>query len=272
MTNENINKIPKIIHYCWFGDKEKPELVQMCINSWKTQLSDYEIREWNNEDLSKCTVQFVQDAAEAKKWAFVADYFRFYAVYNFGGIYFDTDHEVVSNLDKFLKDDFFTGYENASGSVLPFASLFGAKPKHQIVEDMLHEYENSSFIIKGEYNLKTVNQRFTDLLSEKYNFKKPYNENKTVEFAPNSFIYPSNYFCKEDSKYVIHHFAGSWVDDVRNFWTVNFPFGFNLKFYICKEETKKDNKLPEDEFVLIKFRKNKKRYIVITIGQKRSKQ
>ena len=86
------NNIPKIIHYCQFGNSPKTKLVKKCIASWQKYLPEYEIREWNNADILNCNNQYVQEAYKAKKWAFISDYFRLYALYNYGGIYFDTDN------------------------------------------------------------------------------------------------------------------------------------------------------------------------------------
>ena len=101
----------KVIHYCWFGGKPLPKLAKKCIKSWKKYLPDYEIKEWNekNFDINMCP--FVKGAYENKKWAFVADYARMYALYNEGGIYFDTDMEIINNVDFLKEKDVFIGYE-----------------------------------------------------------------------------------------------------------------------------------------------------------------
>lgn len=126
--------IPKIIHYCWFGNKPKPDFVKQCINSWKKYLPDYEIREWNDEDLKHCNNLYVQEAYKAKKYAFISDYFRLYALYNRGGIYFDTDNEIFKPFDEFLNLDFFSGYENWNGYISPFTAVVGAKKGNKIIK------------------------------------------------------------------------------------------------------------------------------------------
>ena len=104
--------IPKIIHYCWFGGKPFPSAVQKCIDSWKKYLPDYEIREWNetNYDLDKC--KFAKEAYDQKKWAFVTDFVRLDVVYQYGGIYFDTDVEVIKSFDDLLNNKAFLGFDD----------------------------------------------------------------------------------------------------------------------------------------------------------------
>ena len=104
--------IPKIIHYCWFGGKPLPELAQKCIASWKKYCPDYEIKEWNESNFNLNSCDYVREAYEAKKWAFITDYVRLYAMVTEGGIYMDTDVEVIKPLDPFLKHKAFSGFED----------------------------------------------------------------------------------------------------------------------------------------------------------------
>ena len=98
--------IPKKIHYVWVGTAEKPDSVIKCIESWKKYCPDYEIIEWGNEEFEKIKNKYARQAFENKKWAFVSDYIRLYALYNHGGIYLDTDVEITQNIDRFLVHDF----------------------------------------------------------------------------------------------------------------------------------------------------------------------
>ena len=108
----NNYEIPKIIHYCWFGKKDKPELVKRCIKSWENNLNDYKIIEWNEDTFDINSNKFVKQAYEAGKFAFVSDYVRVYALYNYGGIYMDTDVEVYRTFSKdILKNESFWGFE-----------------------------------------------------------------------------------------------------------------------------------------------------------------
>jgi mannosyltransferase OCH1-like enzyme len=104
--------IPKVIHYCWFGGKPLPELAKKCIASWKKKCPDYEIKEWNETNFDLSSNRYLQEAIKMKKWAFASDYIRLAVLYNEGGIYLDTDVEILKPLDKFLRHDFFTNFEN----------------------------------------------------------------------------------------------------------------------------------------------------------------
>ena len=106
--------IPKIIHYCWFGGKNLPPLAKRCIASWKKYLPDYEIKEWNESNFDINCCDYVREAYQAKKWAFVTDYVRLFVLVNEGGIYMDTDVEVIGSLDYFLENEAFSGLENSS--------------------------------------------------------------------------------------------------------------------------------------------------------------
>ena len=113
LYHQNMEKIPHIIHYCWFGRNPKSELVLNCIESWKKYLPGYEIREWNEDNYDVTQVNFVKEAYENQKWAFVSDYVRFDVLYQFGGIYFDTDVELLKPIpEEILAKRAFTGFEN----------------------------------------------------------------------------------------------------------------------------------------------------------------
>lgn len=209
------NKIPKIIHYCWFGNNKKSELVNKCIKSWKKYLRDYEIKEWNDSHLGLIDLPYVKEAYEAKKYAFVTDYFRLYALYNYGGIYLDSDNEVLKSFDEFLNLEFFSGYENYYGNVAPFTAVVGAQKYNKIIKDLLDEYNDLHFIKEnGEYDLYTNTARVTDYFQRAYNFVPPYNEKFKKQLEDRCIIYPSNYFCNYEKSvsYAVHHFNGSWCE------------------------------------------------------------
>ncbi|MBR4323223.1 glycosyltransferase [Treponema sp.] len=209
--------IPKIIHYCWFGGNPLPEIAKKSIDSWKKFLPDYEIREWNesNYDVKKNT--YIKQAYEAKKYAFVSDYARFDILYQYGGIYFDTDVEVIKSLDKLLENGSFLALE-APGAIN--AGLGMASPAEtEIFKEILDLYSNELFIKEdGSYNYKTVVTRVSELF-KKYGLDSR-NEMQSIRGVT---IYPTEYFSPKDistgiikitgKTYTIHHYDGSWVSD-----------------------------------------------------------
>lgn len=130
--------IPKKIHYCWFGRGEKPKLAQKCIASWKTFCPDYEIIEWNEDNFDLNENAYVRYCYENKKWAFLSDYVRLAVVCREGGIYFDTDVEVIAPMDELLKNEAFYAFENSE--YVASGLGFGAEANHMTIQKMLEEY------------------------------------------------------------------------------------------------------------------------------------
>ena len=205
--------IPKIIHYCWFGNNEISALTKKCINSWKRHLPDYEIRLWNEDTFDINSVEYVREAYEAKKYAFVADYVRLYAIYNFGGIYMDTDVEVIKNLDEFLAYPAFTGFEN---DVLLPTGIIGSEKFGEWAKEQIEYYNNRKFIKEdGKYDYTTNVKIITSIMSTNgFILKNGYRVYKNC-----MHVFPKDYFCPKTSTgvlnitnntYCIHHFAGSW--------------------------------------------------------------
>lgn len=208
--------IPKKIHYCWFGKNKMPKLAKKCLKSWKKYCSDYEIICWNedNFDINKCPL-YVRQAYENKKWAFVADYARLKIIYENGGIYFDTDVEVLKNFDEFLKYDAFFGFE--SKEYVNTGVGFGAKQNSHVLKMLLEQYEDISFV-KGEggFDLTPCPVRNTEVF-KKIGLKQ---DNTFQILNDNLAIYPTEYFCPvitelnirkiPTNTYSIHWFSGSW--------------------------------------------------------------
>lgn len=214
------NNIPKIIHYCWFGGNPLPELAQKCIASWKKYCPDYEIIRWDetNFDINYCA--YVREAYDAKKWAFVSDVARLYALVHHGGIYMDTDVEVIRPIDDFCQYEAFSGFERSDA--IP-TGLMAAKANHPLFEELLWEYDGKHFINDdGTYNLTTNVKYITDTCL-KYGLKL----NNSLQTVNGFTLFPSDYFCPVNSKsgkieltnntYTIHHLAGSWVDPYTKF-------------------------------------------------------
>lgn len=213
--------IPKIIHYCWFGDNPLPELAVKCIDSWRKYFPDYEIKEWNesNFDLNCC--DYVREAYEVKKWAFVSDYARFWILYNFGGLYFDTDVEIIKDMSDIVEKGSFMGCEPVFSGGLGVNPGLGlaAAPGLGLYKEILDDYENSHFFDLETGKLRTVVMRVTDIL-KKYDFDGK-NEIKEIKEV---YFYPPEYFCPLDyttgnltiteNTYSIHHYMATWQTKV----------------------------------------------------------
>ena len=227
--------IPKIIHYCWFGRNPLPELAQKCIASWKKYLPDYEIKEWNEDNFDVNIIPYTAEAYAMKKYAFVSDYARFWILHKYGGIYFDTDVEVIRPIDDIIARGNFMGFETdpnpakgdaSEGSVAPGLGLgvnpglgLGVNPGLGLIKKMLDYYEDKHFICEANMrNQITVVHICTKVLME--------NGLQIVEgiqkVEDECYIYPSEYFCPinvttgrihvEKNTRTIHHYAGTWVD------------------------------------------------------------
>lgn len=140
--------IPKIIHYCWFGHNEKPEIITKCIESWKKHCPDYQIIEWNESNFDISSNQYMKEAYDAKAWAFVSDVARLMIVYKYGGIYMDTDVELSSSLDDWLNLGAFYIFE--SSRYIASGLGFGATKNHSSVKKMLDFYDSHTFLVKGK--------------------------------------------------------------------------------------------------------------------------
>lgn len=211
-----INKIPKIIHYIWVGGKEKSELAKKCIESWRKYCPDYQIIEWNESNFDMNQNLYLKQAYQAKKFAFVSDYMRLKVLYDFGGIYMDTDVEVVKPLDEFLKHNAFSGFEN---QVWMPTAVMGAEKHSKWIERLLAVYDKLTFLNdNGSYNL-TTNVTYMSIVTQKF-YKVKLN-NTYQELDDGLVIYPNDWFCPKDyvsqkimltdNTHAIHHFNGSWL-------------------------------------------------------------
>lgn len=260
--------IPKIIHYVWIGPNPKPAAVLRCIESWRRFCPEYEIREWGNKDLSYIKNDYVEQALKCKKWAFVSDYIRLYALNKYGGIYCDTDLELTANLDCFLNNDFFMGYEMDRKHPSYSTALIGSKANHPIINDLLQEYKNRPFLINGIPDLTPNPVRFERYFKEKFGISVPKNVDKMQSIKPNSYIYPSYFFClpKPNCKnYAIHHFQASWCDAFRPRIKAKIRLGSKI-FYLIKVHHKRGHgvlKLPQNIHILFLGNKNKKSFWIL---------
>lgn len=210
----------RIIHYCWFGGERKSRLIEKCIASWKKFFPDWEIREWNENNFdTNCNV-YVQQAYMSKKWAFVADYCRFWALEQFGGLYFDTDVEVIRSFESLLDNDAFAGFETER-YVAPGLVLYAKNPNNPIITETKLYYESIPFLDQnGERIRVNVCGIFTGIL-EKHGLVP----NGQLQVCDGMTLYPQEYFCpfddatgllhKTDNTYAIHWYDKSWMSKGR---------------------------------------------------------
>ncbi|MBO7489156.1 MAG: hypothetical protein J6T88_02645 [Bacteroidales bacterium] len=219
--------IPKIIHYCWFSGDKKPALIRKCIRSWKKYLPDYEIRCWDGNSFDFDSIQFTREAMSVKKYAAAADYVRLYALYNYGGIYLDSDVEVFKSLTPFLDNTFFSGYEFFDKYEIE-AGILGSVKGFPFLKECMEYYKTTPFIHKdGEYDIN-INQAPYILTKHAipYGFKATDLEQTTpngMHFYPRSIFANEGYSCKtygfqsafnESSLYALHRNMGAWTNVV----------------------------------------------------------
>lgn len=218
------NMIPKVIHYCWFGRNPLPDTAIRCIESWKKFFPDYEIKEWNEDNFDINMIPYTAQAYVAKKYAFVSDYARFWILYNYGGLYFDTDVEVICSMNDIIKRGPFMGCEKpyVEGNVAKDLGVapglgLGVNPGFGLIKEILDEYEKSSFIqADGFLNLTTIVEYTTNILC-KHGLKN----SPEVQLINGCYIYPSDYFSPKnvdtrklvitENTRSIHHYDASWA-------------------------------------------------------------
>lgn len=209
--------IPKVIHYMWFGGNPLPQSAQKCIDSWRKFCPDYEIKEWNEKNFNIHCCRYVEEAYKAKKWAFVSDYARFYILYNEGGIYLDTDMEMVRSFEPLRKHKAFFGFAS-DGLTLP---VFGSEAKTEFIADMLNDYHRRPFKkVDGTYDTTPLDVPALRILKEKYGLIENY---QYQELEDGTAIYPKQYFYSTDAStgkitnypelFCIHYADASWLED-----------------------------------------------------------
>lgn len=210
--------IPKVIHYCWFGGKPLPEEYKKNIETWKKFMPDYKIIKWDETNYDYNKIKFTKEAYESKKWAFVTDYARLDIIYNYGGIYLDTDVEVIKKFDDLLNNKAFMGIE--SGNYINTGLGFGAIAKHKGIKANMKEYEKMSFY-DDEGLEKMINcPMITTNLLKKNGAKLDGNIENVMDIC----IYPMEFFCPLDyytgkmkitsNTYSIHKYSMSWGSNV----------------------------------------------------------
>lgn len=209
--------IPKIIHYCWFGGKPLPQNVEMCIKSWREKCPDYEIILWNENNYDINCNTFVQNAYQNKAWAFVSDYARLQIVYENGGIYLDTDVELLKSLNSLLDLNLFLGRQQ-SGEINTGIG-FGAAKENAIIKRMLDEYDNVEFDKKRMLDLSCpfMNTKAIDKVISNGEF-----DENSCRILPPEYMDPlasaqsaKNLLCNDTIS--IHHYDASWTSNKQKF-------------------------------------------------------
>lgn len=206
--------IPKRIHYCWFGRGPMPELAIKCIESWHKYMPDYEYKLWNEDNFDINSVPYVKEAYESKKYAFVTDYVRLYALYTEGGIYMDTDVEVLKPYDDLLDLSGFTGYEG-SKYLPPVTGTMASEAGSSWVKEQLDAYEGIHFLLEGGTMDTTTNTTRISEIMKRGGFV----QDGKKQVYKDMHIFPVDYFCPRqttgeffltENTYCDHHFMGSW--------------------------------------------------------------
>ncbi len=220
--------IPKIVHYIWFGGNPFPEKIQQCIESWKKYLSDYEFILWNESSFDVNSVLFTKQAYANKKWAFVSDYVRVYALNKYGGWYLDTDIEVLKPLERFENSRLVLGTDHDGA----LTALMGSEPGHPYWGKILSFYNALEFIRPdGSLNMTVNNTYLQNTLSD-YGYLF---ENKYQELKEGIVIYPDDFFHVAnvekgtlhltENSYAIHWHTLLWTSGMSHFMR-----SFRLRF------------------------------------------
>lgn len=208
-------RIPKVIHYCWFGGGRMPDQYRRWMESWSRHCPDYEIIEWNEKNYDVRKNQYVRQAYEAGKWAFVSDYARVDIVYEHGGVYLDTDVELTRNIDEMLRNDAFCGFQDFQ--YVAYGLGFGAKRGNPIVGEIREYYDHADFV-SGD---GTLNQTPCPVVQTEIMQKHGLVRNGEFQVVDGMAVYPSRVLCgmspysfrierSLEHTYAIHHFSGSW--------------------------------------------------------------
>ena len=209
--------IPKVIHYCWFGRGRIPERYREWMDSWKKYCPDYEIIEWNEDNYDITKNAYMMQAYEAKRWGFVPDYARLDIIYQYGGIYLDTDVEVLQPLDPLLHQEAFAGFQEATGTNVGLGLGLGSIPLNPLVKEMRDAYDHLTFVnADGSLNL-TASPYYQTQVLLRHGLRQDgrFQQLPHLNLYPKVFFSPMNHYSrvvrKNENSYLLHHFDGSWV-------------------------------------------------------------
>lgn len=208
-------KIPKVIHYCWFGKSELPALAKKCIASWKKYCPDYEIVCWNEENFDFSQNRYAREAYEAGKWAFVSDYVRLWVLYHNGGIYLDTDVELIRPLDDLIENSGFMGFDDQG--ILATGLGFACEKGNEFVGAFLKDYDSIPFLLPdGTFDLTPCPDRNTKAaIALGMDLEQKNQIFMGIRFLPEDYLCPVKYNTGKktitENTYSIHHFSASWI-------------------------------------------------------------
>lgn len=213
-----MKKIPKIIHYCWFGNQPKPQDVKDYISGWKIVMPDYKITEWNENNFNINVNQYVRQAYQAKMFAFVSDYARLYAMYHYGGIYLDTDVEVFKPFDSLLENEIVFGFEL---NEFVATSTFLARKNSIFIRDLMNSYDQRMFVnADNSLDLTTNVKILTDILTSigliRNNKRQRlvYKDSENVLIIEQKYLSPFDYNNNmshtDSTTFSVHHYNSSW--------------------------------------------------------------
>lgn len=239
--------IPKVIHYCWFGRNPIPAEYQKYIESWRKYLPDFEVKEWNEDNFDINCIPFIQEAYEVKKFAYVSDYARLKVLYENGGVYFDTDVEVIRPIDDLMERGPWMGIEKHTSTPNNADQVnvglgFAVEPRNSIIKEVMEFYENTHYIFPdGHMEQIPIVPVVTDVLRK---HGMPKHVDKPTDVAGIT-IYPWDYFCPQEflsskiertpNTYTIHHYSATWMSrsDKFKMWKGKFfttnPLGKVIK-------------------------------------------
>lgn len=205
--------IPKVIHYCWFGGNEKSQLIKNCMKSWREYCPDYKIVEWNEGNFDIQINAYVEEAYRLKKWAYVSDYVRFYVLYNNGGIYLDTDVQLLKPIDTLVEKGNFDGFAN--DRIVNTGLIMCCEKGDWLCKEVLDSYRGEAFVWNDDPSkMFAIGRRVTSILK-----LHGLAEDGTLQNIGNYTIYPKYYFNPTDGDmnvkideraFSVHHFAATW--------------------------------------------------------------
>jgi glycosyltransferase involved in cell wall biosynthesis len=213
-----MSKIPKIIHYCWFGESPLPDDAQQYIDIWRKMCPDYEFMKWDESNFDIDNYKYARQAYAEKKWAFVSDVCRLEKIYEYGGVYLDVKTEILRSLDDLLDHEMVVGFEQDN---LIMGAFFMAKKEHPFIKSILNDFYKNETLLddRGDMNDRTINSRIQEQMK-----KKGLKSDNTYQELDQITVYPKEYFCPTywnsprkdaitDHTYILHHFSGSWHND-----------------------------------------------------------